>query len=111
MDQKDKKAALAAYREIEKSTGVFAIHAHPLGQSWVGFSTDLPAMKRRLWFEFRLGAVKPVALQKAWKDTGGEAFEFETLEVLPKDTLPVARSRMLKEKRSLWCDRLEAAMI
>lgn len=111
MQDQDRRAARAAYKDIVSVAGVFVVRASVSGQCWVGMSMDLAAIQRRLWFELRQGGAKPVALQQAWAQEGAAAVSFEELARLPEDTQAVARRRLLQEMRDHWQAQLGAFIL
>ncbi|WP_428248013.1 GIY-YIG nuclease family protein [Ferrovibrio sp.] len=108
MDNEQKKAATAAYKERKTAAGIFAITCQPSGQSWVGSAPDLAKIQNRIWFALRHNSHRQPSLQAAWAAHGPDAFRFEALEALEEEELGFVRDRLLKEKRSTWCARLGA---
>ncbi|WP_420104480.1 GIY-YIG nuclease family protein [Bosea sp. (in: a-proteobacteria)] len=111
MKRVDRKAAVAAYREREIETGIYAVRCVPTGAIWVGQSPDLSKIQNRLWFTLRLGNNTHRSLQEAWRAEGADAFTFEILERLENEEIDYVRARLLQERLSHWADKLQAPRI
>ena len=106
MDAKDRKAAIAAYREIKTPAGVFAVRCMVDGQFWVMESRHLDTHQTSLWFSLRMGSYPDRILQAAWKTHGEVAFRFEVLQTLAEDISPSMVRTELKILSRAWKDRL-----
>lgn len=111
MDTAAKKAAIAAYKDREDASGVYAVRCATTGGVWVGGTPDLTKVLNRLWFELKMGSSKSPALLDAFRAHGQDAFTFEALERLTDADHTYGRQRALKEKAAAWRDRLGAELI
>lgn len=108
MDRRDRKAAIAAYKERKVAWGVYAVICSATGETWVGASRDLDARRNRIWFALKLGTGQNAALQAAWAEHGEGEFRFEELDRLAEDFSETARAAELDKRQSLWRARLRA---
>ena len=106
----ERKAALAAYKEMKSPAGVYAVRCTASGQAWVGKSLDVSKIQNRLWFALRLGGDPNLGLRAAWQAHGAEAFTFEAVEILADDLGP-ARDRVMKERLAYWRETLGAEVL
>ncbi len=104
MDHKDRKAAIAAYKDTKSAIGVFAVRCTD-GQIWILESNHLDTHKNSLWFSLRMGSYPDRKMQAAWNDNGEESFSFEVLEKLPSDTSPTMIRSELKILARQWRER------
>jgi hypothetical protein len=104
----DKKEAIRKYKEQKTPAGVYAIRCTASGKVWVGPSRNLDATRNGLWFTLRTGVHMEKSLQREWDTHGEPAFEYEILEVLDADLLPMAIKDLLKEKQTHWVAKLGA---
>ncbi len=109
MNQSDRKAAIAAYKERKPAWGVFAVICNATGEVWVGASRHVDTERNGLWFGLRLGTGRWPALQAAWTAHGEAEFRFEELERLREDYPEIGRGDELKRRCALWRARLQAA--
>jgi len=105
MDPKDRKAAIAAYKDTKTVAGVFVVRCSN-GKVWVLESRHIDTHKTGLWFSLRMGSYPDREMQKAWNDNGAESFSFEVLEKLPSDTSPTMMKSELKILARQWRERL-----
>ena len=110
MEKSTRRAAVAAYREIKTTAGVYAVRCQPTGQVWVGRSADLAAQQNNLDFQLRHGPNNP-AMRKAWTAHGAGGFSFEPLETAPETLTPAGRNDFLKARLTHWRETLGAAAI
>lgn len=108
MDQRARKAAIAAYKDRKPAYGVFAVICTATGQAWVGQSRHVDTQQNGLWFTLKHGSSPHRALQAAWTLHGADEFRFEELERLRDDYPAVGRSDELKRRQALWTERLQA---
>jgi hypothetical protein len=109
MDQRSRKAVIAAYKERKPAYGVYAVICTATGQAWVGQSRNLEAQQQNgLWFALRLGSSPSRSLQAAWDLHGQSEFKFEELERLRDDVPAFGRPNELKRRQSIWTARLQA---
>jgi hypothetical protein len=111
MNQQDRKAAVAAYKEIKTISGVFAIICTATGETWVGQSRHIDTQQNGLWFSLRQGGCRHSVLQQAWRLHGEENFRFEQLDRLPEDISNLLRGGELKKRAALWVARLQATAL
>jgi hypothetical protein len=108
---KDKKAAIAAYKERKVIGGIYAVRCRPTGRQWIGWAPNLSTIQNRLWFALRLGTSPHRALQAAWNEIGGENFVLEEVERLDEEASTFVRDRTAKERHTYWCATLGAEAI
>lgn len=102
MDQTQRNAAVAAYRERPQQAGVYVITCTATGQEWIGSAPDVRTIQNRLWFGLRSGGggrvtgVGMAALLAAWRQFGEAAFTFSVLEIRDADT-PEPDPRRLRQ--------------
>jgi hypothetical protein len=113
MKGEDRKAAIAAYKEREVATGVFALRFAGAEGLWVGGAKDLAGVENRLRFALRHGGYPRPRLQAAWNAAGEAAFGFEVLETLdlPDDATDFVRASRLKDRIAHWREALSAAPV
>ena len=111
MKGKDRKAAVAAYKERKVVAGIYAVHCLPTGQRWIGRTPNLSTVQNRLWFTLRQGTNPHRSLQAAWSERGAESFAFEEVERLEEETVDYIRDRVLKDRLSYWCATFDAEAI
>lgn len=111
MDTAAKKAAIAAYKDRDDASGVYAVRCAATGGVWVGGTPDLTKVQNRLWFSLRLGSAKADSLLQAFKLHGQEGFTFEELERLTEADLAYGKHRSLKDKAAAWRAELGAEQI
>jgi len=103
----DRKALTRAYKETARPMGVFRVRNTAEGRSFVGSSSDLPAMLNRLSFQLRNGLNRTPELQADWNRLGAGAFTFETLDELePRAEPGFDPAAELAELEQLWRERL-----
>lgn len=102
MKSTDRKAALAAYKEIKPAAGVFAFICAPTGQTWLGTAPNLGQIANRIRFDLNLGKHRNAALQAAWNAHGADAFRFEEREAIDADTPDYLRPQLLKARLEHW---------
>lgn len=108
MDQRARKAAIAAYKERKPAYGVYAVICTATGQAWVGQSRHVDTQQNGLWFALRHGSSPFRSLQAAWDLHGQDAFKFEELERLRDDFPALTRPDELERRQSIWTARLQA---
>ena len=111
MDRRERKAAIAAYKERKPAWGVYAVICTATGEAWVGRSLHVDTHRNGLWFALRQGSSPRAPLQAAWRAHGEAAFRFEELERLREDFPELARTGELKARQALWCARLRASAL
>jgi len=108
MDRRDRKAAVAAYKQRSPACGVYAVICEATGEAWVGRSRHLDTQQNGLWFTLRHGDSPHASLQAAWALHGEAAFRFEALECLREDFPELGRGAELKRRQGIWGERLGA---
>lgn len=111
MDQSERKAAVAAYKERKPAYGVFAVICNATGEAWVGQSRHVDTQQNGLWFGLRLGSSPHRKLQAAWNAHGEPEFRFEELERLREDFPTISVGDELKRRQAIWADRLQASRL
>jgi hypothetical protein len=103
-----RREAIRKFKEQKPSRGAFAVRCTATDGVWVGSSVNLHAIRNRLWFSLRTGICPDKALQAEWNVHGEDAFQYEILEKLDDDVLPLEVADLLKEKRTRWTAQLGA---
>jgi hypothetical protein len=111
MENQDRKAAIAAYKERKAAVGVYAVICNATGESWVGCSRHIDTQQNGLWFSLRQGTSPFASLQKAWACHGEAEFRFEELDRLADDFPELGRMSELKKRQGLWQARLQASAL
>ncbi|HEY8532027.1 MAG TPA: GIY-YIG nuclease family protein [Limnochorda sp.] len=106
----NRKELIREYKNTPKPAGVFRVRNTAQNKSFIGTSTNLPAMLNRQRFQLETGAHPDRELQQDWNELGPDAFAFEILDQLEPskepDTDPTEDLRVLK---ALWVEKLTAA--
>jgi hypothetical protein len=102
LSKEQKKEAINKYKESKPSPGVYAVRCVPTAREWIGSSRNLGATKNGIWFSLRNRGHREKTLQDEWNGHGEMAFQYEILETLPDDTIPMAVSDLLREKKKHW---------
>ena len=76
------------------------------GRCWPGSAPNLDTTKNLLWLTLNEGKHLDRSLQAEWTRLGEDAFQFEILETLKEDVLPLAVKDLLQEKQRLWAEKL-----
>lgn len=109
IDRNDRKAAAAAWKERRAPAGVYALRCSASGECWVGRASDLDAVEKRLLFSVRMASTPHRTLQAAARTHGGEAFEFERLELFEDEEAgPELRDALLRKRAEFWRQQLGA---
>ena len=111
MQDQDRRAAIAAYKERKPAAGIYALRCAASGAVWVGQTLTLGTVWNRHLFALRLGNARPAALQTAWNTHGEAAIGFDVLEELPEEELDFARDALLKDRLAHWRAALQAQAI
>ena len=111
MTPKDRKAAIATYKERKTVGGIYAVVCRPLDQRWIGRTADLDKIQNRLWFALRQGTSPHTSLQAAWNAHGPDAFALEVVEKIADEALDFVRERIFTERLVHWCEVHEAEAI
>ena len=109
MDREGRRAVVAAYKERESASGVYAVLCTATGEAWVGCSNHVDTRRNGLWFELRLGTNRHASLQAAWREHGEGEFRFEELDRLRPDFPMLSRTDELQKRAALWRERLAAS--
>jgi hypothetical protein len=111
MKAEDKRAAKAAYKELDVVAGIYAVRCAASGQVWVGSASNLGKIENRIWFTLRHGNHPSRTLQEAWQTHGAEGCTFEELERLEDEELAYVRATQLKDRAAYWRTKLDALEI
>ena len=104
-----RKAAIQAFKERKQARGIFAVRCRTTGSVWVDSSLDLDAAENRTFFLARVGDVQmDKSIQAEYAAHGQEAFNFEVLEKLDQDTIPMAVKDLLRERKRHWLTQANA---
>lgn len=111
MDARDRKTAIAAYKERGPAFGVYAVICSATGEAWVGTSRHVDTQRNGLWFALNQGRSPFSTLQAAWIEHGESEFRFEELDRLREDFPALGRMDELRKRAALWRTRLHAAAL
>ncbi|MGD9880149.1 MAG: GIY-YIG nuclease family protein [Reyranella sp.] len=111
MTPREKKAAIAAYKERKVIGGIYAVRCLASGRRWIGWACNLATIQNRLWFALRLGTSPHRTLQAAWNASGAASFVLEEVERLDDEALAFVRDRVAKERHAHWCATFGAEAI
>ncbi|HEY0314044.1 MAG TPA: GIY-YIG nuclease family protein [Allosphingosinicella sp.] len=112
MDKTNRKAAAAAWKERKAPAGIYALRCTPTGECWVGRSSDLEAIEKRLQFAIKMASTPHRTLLAAARAHGEAAFAFERLELFEDDDAgPELRDAILKNRAEHWREQLGAVAI
>ena len=111
VEQKDRKAAVAAYRERKVAMGIYVVRCAATGQQWAGDAPDLATIWNRLTFALRHGSAQQRSLQSAWREHGADGFTFDILEKMDFEDVAYVRQRVLRDRLDHWCAALQAERI
>ena len=106
LSSEERKAAIKAYKERKPRPGIYGVRLKASGRCWVGSAQNLDTAKNSAWMTLNSGRHLDHSLQAEWTGLGEDAFEYEILEVLKEDLLPLAVKDLLKEKKRLWAEQL-----
>ncbi len=111
MKAEDKKAAKAAYKELDVAAGIYAVRCAATGEVWVGRAPNVEKIQNRVWFTLNHGSHPSRSLQEAWRTHGSDSFTFEELERLEDEELAYVRDAQLKDRCAHWRAKLGALAI
>jgi hypothetical protein len=111
MNEQDRKAAVAAYKERKVAAGIYTIRCIPTSQRWVGRAANLDTIQNRLRFTLQHGIHQNRSLQAAWREHGPDCFIFEVLERLDGAAIAYNRDGALRDRMAHWRAELEATAI
>ena len=107
MTSMDRKALIQQYKNTRRPIGVFRIRNKVDDRSFVVSSVDVPSAHNRHRAQLKGGVHANRSLQADWDRLGGDAFEFETLDLLSPgkepDWDPTDDLRVLE---LLWLEKL-----
>ena len=106
-----RKEAIRKFKEQKVPRGIFAVKCTTSGNAWVGASRNLAATQNGTWFGLRSGGYIDKSLQEEWNRHGEASFQYEILEQLDGDLLPMAVADLLKERRAHWIAELNARLL
>jgi hypothetical protein len=99
------------FKERKVPRGIYAIRCSISGETWVGSSTNLNAVRNSQWFQLRGGLHRNPSLQKAWKHHTEQAFSLDVLEQLDDDISPLLLNELLATKKKAWAENLQAQLL
>ncbi len=103
----DRRTRIREYKETPRPMGVFRVRHKVKGRFLVGSSVDVPSMLNRVRFQLTAGGHPDRALQRDWNESGPDAFEFETLDLLaPADEPGRDPASDLRALEQMWLERL-----
>ena len=108
MQGNERKAAIAAYKEVKVAAGIYVVRCRPTGMRWGGRSPNLSKIQNRIWFTLRQGSHTCRSLQAEWRVHGPDAFILEEVERLDDESSAYLRDRLLKERLAHWVEKLGA---
>jgi len=112
VDKSRKKEIARAWRERERSQGVFAVRCAASGEAWVAATRNLDSAQNAVWFALRQGGHPNRALAAAWAAHGEAAFAYEVLEAVDQGELTDAGlGDLLKQRERHWRETLGAAKL
>jgi len=110
MQHSARKTAVAAYKEMKATAGIYAVRCAATGEVWVGRSANLEAQRNSVEFQLRHGPNNP-AMRASWAAHGADSFQFEPVETAPDELTPAGRRDFLKSRQQHWRQTLGAAAI
>jgi hypothetical protein len=96
------------FKERRVPQGIYAIRCTANGDVWVGSSTNLSAVQNSQWFQLRGGLHRSASLQQAWTHHTEQAFSLEVLEQFDDEVSPLLLSDLLRSKKKMWVQNLQA---
>jgi hypothetical protein len=106
-DRMDRRTRIREYKETARPMGVFRVRNRVNGRFLVGSSVDVPSMLNRIRFQLGAGSFPDRALQADWKESGADAFELETLDLLEPSEEPGHDPAVdLRALEQLWLEKL-----
>jgi hypothetical protein len=96
------------HRERPPPAGVYRIDHETGGRHLIDASTDAQAMLNRMRAQLDMGSHQNKYLQADWDNDGAQAFQFESLDLLPPtDGTDEDVSEDLETLLELWGNKLE----
>lgn len=106
----DRKEVARRYRETPRPAGVYRVVHRPSGRTLLGASPDIRAMFNRIEAQLSFASLPNKQLQTDWDADGKDAFEFETVDLLPPPEDAGAEiAEDLAVLLDLWRDKLDIA--
>ena len=105
LSKEERKEVVRKFKERKPLLGVFAVRCTATGRVWAGASRNLDTTKNA---SCRNGSYHDQAFQAEWNANGEPMFQYEVLEKLDGDVLPLGIGDLLKEKRNCWIAQLFA---
>jgi hypothetical protein len=96
------------YKERKITGGIYLIKNSHGGKSVLGVTTDIQGSRNRFDFSKKTGMCADKRIENDWKRLGADAFFFDVLEVIAKDTAQTDREfeRDLADYKKLWLEKL-----
>lgn len=105
-----RKELTRQYKEREITGGIYLIKNSLGGKSVLGSTTDIRGSRNRFDFSKKTGLCADKRIESEWKRLGANAFSFDVLEEIAKDTAKTDREfeRDLADYKELWLEKLSA---
>ena len=104
----ERRQIAAEFKERKVPQGIYAIRCTTTGETWVGSSTNLNAVRNSQWFQLRGGLHRNASLQAVWQHQTEQAFLLDVLEQFDDDLSPLLLSDHSKKKKNEWVETLRA---
>ena len=104
MNQEQKKALQARYKNMHHEMGVVSFKCVATGDAFLAASKNTKSTLNSTQFQLEAGNHPNKVLQKLWKEYGGAGFECTVLEVLDYDDPTEDYSEILEEMRQTFLD-------
>ena len=104
MNQEQKKALQAQYKNMHHEMGVVSFRCVATGEAFLAASKNTKSTLNSTRFQLEAGNHPNKALQALWKAHGPEGFECSVLEVLDYDDPTEDYSDILEEMRQTYLD-------
>jgi len=111
MPKTDRKAAIAAYKEVKPVAGIYMLLCAASGEAWVGESRNLAAQETSLRFSLRQLSHPNRTLLAAAQAHGPDSLTFEVLEVLADDDTGAFQRSLLRQRSTAWIEQLGATRL
>lgn len=99
MNQEQKKALQAQYKNTHHEMGVVSFRCTVTGDAYLAASKNTKSTLNSVRFQLEAGNHPNKALQKLWNEHGPEGFQFQVLETLDYDDPTEDYSELLEEMR------------
>lgn len=107
MDKDRQRELRQNYKETKLDAGVYQMRNRASGRVFVGSAFNVNGKLNGIRFELDLGSYRNSALQKDWKELGGDGFEFGILELLDQDKIEkILQKDELAKLEKKWLEKL-----